>query len=106
MQRLAIVAQSLLRELIHRCEFATWAEAKAAIFEWIEVFYNPERFHIALGYQSPVDFETNLDKKYPCLMHSHAVHQIEARLVPIDYDLRSCSACLMSASVPVWNHWP
>jgi hypothetical protein len=53
-----------------------------------------------------VDFETNLDKKYPCLMHSHAVHQIEARLVPIDYDLRSCSACLMSASVPVWNHWP
>jgi putative transposase len=52
---------SLKRELVHRCEFATRAEAKAAIFEWIEVFYNRERFHSALGYQSPVDFETNLN---------------------------------------------
>jgi putative transposase len=52
---------SLKRELVHRCQFATRAEAKAAIFEWIEVFYNRERFHSALGYQSPVDFETNLN---------------------------------------------
>jgi transposase InsO family protein len=52
---------SLKRELVHRCEFATRAEAKAAVFEWIEVFYNRERFHSALGYQSPVDFETNLN---------------------------------------------
>jgi Integrase core domain len=42
-------------------QFATRAEAKAAIFEWIEVFYNRTRFHSALGYQSPVDFETNLN---------------------------------------------
>lgn len=52
---------SLKRELVHRYEFATRAEAKTAIFEWIEVFYNRERFHSALGYQSPVDFETNLN---------------------------------------------
>ena len=52
---------SLKRELVHRCEFATRAEAKAAVFEWIEVFYNRERFHSALGNQSPVDFETNLN---------------------------------------------
>jgi transposase InsO family protein len=52
---------SLKRELVHRCQFATRAEAKAAIFEWIEVFYNRERFHSALGNQSPVDFETNLN---------------------------------------------
>jgi transposase InsO family protein len=52
---------SLKRELVHRCQFATRAEAKAAIFEWIEIFYNRERFHSALGYQSPVDFETNLN---------------------------------------------
>jgi transposase InsO family protein len=31
---------SLKRELVHRCQFATRAEARAAIFEWIEVFYN------------------------------------------------------------------
>jgi transposase InsO family protein len=49
---------TLKRELIHRFEFATRAEARAAIFEWIEVFHNRERFHSALGFKSPVDFET------------------------------------------------
>ena len=52
---------SLKRELVHRCLFATRAEARAAIFEWIEVFYNRERFHSALGFKSPVDFETQLN---------------------------------------------
>ena len=52
---------SLKRELVHRCEFASRAAARAEIFEWIEVFYNRERFHSALGYKSPVDFETNLN---------------------------------------------
>jgi transposase InsO family protein len=52
---------SLKRELVHRCEFTTRAEARAAVFEWIEVFYNRERLHSALGYHSPVDFETNLN---------------------------------------------
>jgi transposase InsO family protein len=51
----------LNRELVHRCEFAARAEARAAIFEWIEVFYNREPFHSALAYQSPVDFETQLN---------------------------------------------
>jgi putative transposase len=51
----------LKRELVHRCQFATRVEAKAAIFEWIEVFYNRARFHSALGFKSPVDFETNLN---------------------------------------------
>ena len=41
---------SLKRELVHRCQFATRAEARAAIFEWIEVFYNRERLHSALGF--------------------------------------------------------
>jgi putative transposase len=52
---------TLKRDLIHRRRFATRAEARTAIFEWIEVFYNRERFHSALGYQSPVDFETQLN---------------------------------------------
>ena len=34
---------------------------RAAIFEWIEVFYNRERFHSALGYKSPVDFENQIN---------------------------------------------
>lgn len=52
---------SLKRELVHRVHFATRAQARAAIFEWIEIFYNRERLHSALGYQSPVDFETQLN---------------------------------------------
>ena len=52
---------SLKRELVYRCQFATRAQARAAIFEWIEVFYNRERLHSALGFQSPVDFETKLN---------------------------------------------
>lgn len=52
---------SLKRELVHRVQFVTRAEARAALFEWIEVFYNRERLHSALGYQSPVDFETQLN---------------------------------------------
>ena len=52
---------SLKRELVHRCQFASHAEARVAIFEWIEIFYNRERLHSALGYNSPVDFETYLN---------------------------------------------
>jgi putative transposase len=52
---------NLKREMIHRTDFATRAAARAAIFEWIEVFYNRERLHSALGFQSPVDFETQLN---------------------------------------------
>lgn len=52
---------SLKRELVHRCAFATRAQAKAEVFDWIAVFYNRERFHSALGNHSPVDFETNLN---------------------------------------------
>ena len=52
---------SLKREPVHRVRFATRAEARAAVFEWIEIFYNRERLHSALGYKSPVDFETQLN---------------------------------------------
>lgn len=52
---------SLKRELVHRTQFATRAQARAAVFKWIEIFYNRERLHSALGYQSPVDFETKLN---------------------------------------------
>jgi transposase InsO family protein len=72
---------TLKRELIHRCRFATRAQARAALFEWIEVFYNRERCHSALGYQSLWTLKRNSTK--PCLMrHPNAVHQIEARPAP------------------------
>lgn len=37
--------------------FATKAQARTAIFEYIEVFYNRQRLHSALGYCSPDQFE-------------------------------------------------
>lgn len=37
--------------------FATRAQARSTLFEYIEVFYNRQRLHSALGYQSPEQFE-------------------------------------------------
>jgi transposase InsO family protein len=51
---------TLKSELVHQTVFAGEQEARRAIFEYIEVFYNRERLHSALGYQSPVDFEQSL----------------------------------------------
>ena len=47
----------LKTELVHRRKFANPAEARTAIFEHVEVFYNRRRLHSALGFRSPVDFE-------------------------------------------------
>jgi len=47
---------TLKTEFVHHEQFATRAEAKAKIFEWIEVFYNRARLHSSLGYKTPVDF--------------------------------------------------
>jgi len=52
---------TMKRELVHRHRFATRTDARAAIFEWIEIFYNRERLHSTRGFQSPVDCETNLN---------------------------------------------
>jgi len=48
---------TLKTELIHHQKFQSREEAKQAVFEYIEVFYNRERLHSANGYVSPVDFE-------------------------------------------------
>lgn len=48
---------TLKRELIYGVRFKTRAEARQAIFEYIEVFYNRVRLHSALGYMSPIEYE-------------------------------------------------
>ncbi len=48
---------SLKNELVRHRRFAHQAEARYAIAEYIEVFYNRERLHQALGYRSPEEFE-------------------------------------------------
>ena len=44
-------------ELIHRIKFRTREEAKAKIFEYVEMYYNTKRSHSTLGYLSPFEYE-------------------------------------------------
>lgn len=48
---------TLKTELIYPRRFATRGEAREAIFDFIEGFYNPRRRHSTLGYLSPMEFE-------------------------------------------------
>jgi putative transposase len=48
---------TLETELLYRNSFKTQAEARTAIFEFIEGGYNPHRRHSALDYLSPIDYE-------------------------------------------------
>ena len=53
---------SMKYEVVYHERFATRAAARAAIFEYIETFYNRTRLHSSLGYVSPQTFEANLTK--------------------------------------------
>lgn len=48
---------TLKTELVHGERYATREQARASIFEYIEVFYNRKRLHSSLGYVSPETFE-------------------------------------------------
>lgn len=48
---------TLKTELIHGRRYATRAEARSDIFEYVKVFYNQQRRHSALGYFSPAEYE-------------------------------------------------
>ncbi len=50
---------TLKNELDHHEKFATRQQARAAIFDYIEVFYNRQRLHSSLGYLSPEAFEAS-----------------------------------------------
>jgi transposase InsO family protein len=49
--------KTLKTELTKGTRFRTREEARSALFEYIEVFYNRHRLHSTLGYVSPVEFE-------------------------------------------------
>ena len=48
---------SLKVELVHREFYTTRDRARQSIFEYIEVYYNRQRRHSAIGYQIPMVFE-------------------------------------------------
>ena len=52
---------TLKTELIHRRTWSSRAEAREAIAEFIELFYNRQRFHSSIGYCSPAEYEKRFD---------------------------------------------
>lgn len=50
-------SSTLTAELLDRTHFATHTQARHAIGEYIDGFYNIERRHSTLGYLSPIEFE-------------------------------------------------
>jgi putative transposase len=48
---------ALKNELVYRSVFTTRAQARRAIFEYVEAFYNRRRRHSSLGYRSPASYE-------------------------------------------------
>jgi putative transposase len=66
-------------ELLDRRRFKTQAEARIAVFEFIEGFYNPRRRHSSLGYLSPVKFECQFTATAPRSEHTRACRRARAR---------------------------
>jgi putative transposase len=55
------VFAALKVEHVHHCRFPTREAAKAAVFDYIEVFYNRQRLHSALGYRTPAEARASLE---------------------------------------------
>ncbi len=54
---------TLKTELVYQQTFTTRHEARLAIFEYVEVFYNRQRRHSALGYLSPAEYEAQQHRR-------------------------------------------
>lgn len=54
---------TLKKELVRGSDWRTRDEARSAVFDFIEVWYNRERKHSALGYVSPTEYERLMQKK-------------------------------------------
>lgn len=48
---------TLKNELVHHCDFATRDDARTAIFDYIERYYNRQRIHQSLGYRTPSEVD-------------------------------------------------
>jgi putative transposase len=55
----ATLTKELLQHDAPKTGWATRAQLRSAIFEYVEGFYNPTRLHSTLGMRSPVEFEAD-----------------------------------------------
>ena len=68
--------------------FATKGEARREIFEYIEVYYNNQRLHSALGYQTPSQYETEFSRVIDIAISS--AQSID--VAPEDRALQGCNS--------------
>lgn len=54
---------ALKTEMVHRTRFRTRREARAALFEYIEIFYNRQRRHSSIGYRTPAQARMDMTSK-------------------------------------------
>src|SRR5947209_4627759 len=74
---------TLKKEKIYRQSWPTRAEARAAVFAYIEGFYNPRRRHSTLAYLSPIEFERqHADHRQPALKAPILVDGSVASIAP------------------------
>jgi putative transposase len=55
---------TLKTELVMHCDFKTRDQARASLFDYMEVFYNRQRRHSTIGYEAPLPFETLTNAKF------------------------------------------
>jgi putative transposase len=51
---------SLTKEHVHKVSFRTREEAKAAVFDYLEIFYNRQRLHSQIGYRTPAQARADM----------------------------------------------
>ena len=57
---------SLKKEHVHQARSRIREEAKAAVFEYVEIFYNRQRLHSALGYRTPIETRLRMEGMAMC----------------------------------------
>ena len=50
---------TLKSELVMHCDYKTRGEARASLFDYMEVFYNRQRRHSTINYVAPLTFEAS-----------------------------------------------
>jgi putative transposase len=81
---------TIKKDLIHRRSWPTTAEARIAVFEYIEAFYNRRRRHSTLGYLSPMQFENSS-------LGDRGTTLAASRLASIDRKIKTTTAAPQAA---------